>query len=555
MASSCRECSYNGWDHDEVKHRLKTDLYFLCGFFQGNGLVPDFHLPIIEWHNKKKEEGCDKLLVMQSRGSYKTSVLNIGLNVKLIINNPEIRILIVMHSSTVAESKLSEIKQILESKWFTHFFPEIVPPKRSRTIWTKSQIQVNRKSLKSDPTVMAIGTECGSTGFHFDRIVLDDPIEGTAKDVQIQSDRAQAFLKLLNGLWVSKSQKDLLILGTRWPCNYYDDLVDGDESIMRLNGGAKLIVGSRVDDRWFNLLHELGYETTKREGDPLFDTEEALAEARVEFGMHYAPQMDNNRVDAKGKLFDTRNFKYFEYVDNTRAAVSIDGIKYPLSSMKIQCIVDPASGKHNKCDESAIVILASKIDLGISFLLYAWSGIIPMGNVTAEGKEIQGLLGKTFSIAELYNASVIRPEEGGLNEGFITLLHSENLIRRKSGQRVIGVDPVSPHNASKPSRVATLSPYFSLDRYSIWLAPDGMEQFIREADKVAIVNGELNFNCHILDTLAHGKPTIRMRMPDVKKQDIRVEMSDDDEDIIKSIVASRALICDTRVYEYIGTRQ
>ena len=135
-------------------------------------------------------------LWLWSRGFFKTSLITEAHTLWLIVNNPNIRILIVSFSLEVAKKPLAAIRnQFIFNQDFRYFFREFCPTpnKEGKIEFGTSEaftISNRTKGLK-EPTVMCAGVGTNITGLHFDWMKVDDLVnrESVSNDTQIQASK------------------------------------------------------------------------------------------------------------------------------------------------------------------------------------------------------------------------------------------------------------------------------------------------------------------------------------------------------------------------------
>ena len=131
-----------------------------------------------------------------ARGFFKTSLITEAHTIWLIVNNPDIRILIVSFSLEVAKKPLGAIRQaFIGNEDFRYFFKEFCPRpnKEGKIEWgtTESLTIPNRTRNLKEPTLMCAGIGTNITGLHFDVMKIDDLVnkDSVTNDVQIQSSK------------------------------------------------------------------------------------------------------------------------------------------------------------------------------------------------------------------------------------------------------------------------------------------------------------------------------------------------------------------------------
>jgi phage terminase large subunit-like protein len=135
-------------------------------------------------------------LWLWSRGFFKTSLITEAHTLWLIVNNPNIRILIVSFTIEVAKKPLGAIRNhITSNEDFRYFFKEFCPiPNKDGKIefgTTENLTVPNRTKQLKEPTVMCAGVGTNITGLHFDYMKIDDLVnkDSVSNDTQIQASK------------------------------------------------------------------------------------------------------------------------------------------------------------------------------------------------------------------------------------------------------------------------------------------------------------------------------------------------------------------------------
>lgn len=135
-------------------------------------------------------------LWLWSRGFFKTTLITECHSVYLILNNPDIRMLLVSNTISISESMLKNIKgHFMSNVALRHFFPEFCP--KPNTVGkiefgTDQDFTVLcRVLVRKEPTMMVAGVGTNLTGLHFDYIKCDDLVtkDSVTNDTQIQASK------------------------------------------------------------------------------------------------------------------------------------------------------------------------------------------------------------------------------------------------------------------------------------------------------------------------------------------------------------------------------
>lgn len=242
----------------------------------------------------------NKLHIEMPRGTFKSSIVTIGLTLQFFLNDPDARILIDSETYSKAKNFLAEIKGHLEDnqKYREIFFaihgcyPD--DGKKNPSVrWTDSMIDLAcRKHKRKEASITASGIDKSINGMHFDLIIGDDlhSEKNVTNKEQIQQviDHYKLCFSLLD------PGCPMVIIGTRWD---YQDLYQ------------YILENERYR---YNII----IRAAEEDGELLFPerlTREFLDEQRKSQGNYiFSCQYMNNPVDD-----ETATFKqsYFRHID------------------------------------------------------------------------------------------------------------------------------------------------------------------------------------------------------------------------------------------------
>ena len=163
-------------------------------------------------------------LWLWARGFFKTSLITEAHTIWLIVNNPDIRILIVSFSLEVAKMPLKNIRNhFIQNEDFRYFFREFCPKATSdgKVEFGTTEyftIPCRTKQLK-EPTVMCAGVGTNITGLHFDVIKPDDLVnrDSVTNDTQLQA--SKDYYSLLRPIFDNPSIPREDVVGTIYHFN------------------------------------------------------------------------------------------------------------------------------------------------------------------------------------------------------------------------------------------------------------------------------------------------------------------------------------------------
>ena len=163
-------------------------------------------------------------LWLWARGFFKTSLITEAHTLWLIVNNPDIRVLIVSYSLEVAKKPLGAIRQqLIGNEEFRYFFQEFCPkPNKEGKIefgTTEAFTVPNRSKGLKEPTLMCAGIGTNITGLHFDVMKIDDLVnkDSVTNDTQIQS--SKDYYSLLRPIFDNPTTPREDVIGTIYHFN------------------------------------------------------------------------------------------------------------------------------------------------------------------------------------------------------------------------------------------------------------------------------------------------------------------------------------------------
>lgn len=163
---------------DEIKQAAESDLQVFIRLLAPHLLLGQCHVDLMEWwQSSTRKRNC---LVLLPRGHLKSKLIAYKTAWELT-RDPTSTILYVSATSDLAEIQLGLIKQILTSKTYMKYWPEMVHPEEGkRARWTTSEIVVDHplraKEGIRDPSIKTAGLTTNITGFHATNVKLDDVV-------------------------------------------------------------------------------------------------------------------------------------------------------------------------------------------------------------------------------------------------------------------------------------------------------------------------------------------------------------------------------------------
>lgn len=174
----------------------------------------------LEWFSAFND--YKNVMLLAPREHLKSSSLTTYLLHKALYN-PEIRILIVTISDSLASGMLLRIKSILENnETIRQLFGDV----KGSGVWGADGLTLKRKNIYTEPTIKAIGIGTASVGSRCDLLICDDLIDSTKADSPAERSKlSERFNGELSSL-VSDGGSTI-VLGTRkGPHDLYSELLE-----------------------------------------------------------------------------------------------------------------------------------------------------------------------------------------------------------------------------------------------------------------------------------------------------------------------------------------
>lgn len=195
------------------------DTYYLCKhILQYNKLNETFHRAVCMFHDLHLQENQ---LHLHPRGHYKSTIFTVAAKTRLVLLNPEIRILILTNTQGNAESFLKEIKEhFISNEKFTTLYPEhAITRRKDQGRADYFTTPARQKKWIRMPSIQASSVGTGYVSRHYDFIHYDDIVDNknisTPEMRQKILDEYSSSLALCDGKTVTGLPWHHVV-GTRW---------------------------------------------------------------------------------------------------------------------------------------------------------------------------------------------------------------------------------------------------------------------------------------------------------------------------------------------------
>lgn len=353
-------------DAKQIRELAKEDLFFFAKLVNPGYVYGDVHKNLFKWMESYSLFGTgDSLtsnkLIMLPRAHLKSHMVATWC-AWIITRHPEVTILYVSATSTLAETQLYAIKNILASTVYARYFPEYVNPQEGlRERWSSVAISVDHPKRKSegirDATIATAGLTTNTTGWHADIIVSDDLV--VPENAYTEDGRESVMKKASQFTSIRNAGGFTLACGTRyhpsdiyqtWREQEYDIYNDQDEIIDRkpiweIREHAVEVDGVFIWPR-----------TVRSDGKAFGFNQQVLSRIRGEYAdrVQFYAQYYNNPNDPGSNRVERSKFQYYD----KKYLKQLDGYWYfKNKKLNIYASIDFAFSLSKKSDYTAIVVI------------------------------------------------------------------------------------------------------------------------------------------------------------------------------------------------------
>jgi len=418
-----------------LKEKASQNLYLFNKFVLateiGENKVPlaPFHKELCNFVQDSKDK---KKIILVPRLHLKSTLVTVGYSLFNIVNNPDVRILII---SGTYQNACDFVKSIQDHLTRNPTLIELYGNLGKNPIeWRGDRftLRTKRTSLgEKESTVMGAGIESNVVSKHFDIIILDDIVvrENTETIEQIE----KVIKRYRDTIDLMETKAQMIMIGTRWVDNdVYSWVLDPQNG--QTGQYEKFI---RQAMHWEGDLKE-ALETGNGFRDSLWPdkfTREELYKRFISKGPYeFSCQYLNDPVPDTEATFRKDWFKPYEETD----------VKGDIFNNFLT--IDPAISTDKEADYTAMVVT------GVD----RW-GNIYVRDVVREHYTPQQIIDAIFKLAEMWHPKKIGLEDVAWQK---TLSYSMRDEMRKRG-RSLPIVPVRPQSRSKDERIRGLQPLYA----------------------------------------------------------------------------------------------
>lgn len=346
---------------EEVKAAAEADLNVFARLVNPKRVYGDIHTQTFSWWMDCMDKKMDNTCLLLPRDHQKSHCAAVKA-AWLVTKDPSKTVLYVSATSALAEKQLKAIKDILESKVYKRFWPNMIHPEEGkREKWTSTEICVDHPARKEeavrDSTVFAAGLTTNITGFHATDVFLDDmvvPNNAYTEDGRLKVSQQYSQLASIETTGATET-----VVGTRYhPSDIYNSLREMTEAVFDAEGNI-------VDEQE---VYEFKTEVVETDGDFLWPKEiradgkafgfdhKELARKKAKYldQTQFFAQYYNDPNDPESRRL---NYDRFQYYDKRHLRQEYGRWYFKDKPLNVYAAIDFAFSLNKKADYTAIVVL------------------------------------------------------------------------------------------------------------------------------------------------------------------------------------------------------
>ena len=346
----------------QIRSAAEADLETFIRLIMPQQVIGGVHSELCRWWTRQDALSHQLTLLPRDHGKSRYVAFWVAWQ---ITRDPTIRVLYISATSNLAEKQLGFIKNILTSKLYRKYWPEMVhPDEGKREKWTTSEISVDHPLREAeavrDPTVFTGGLTTSLTGLHCDISVLDDVVVYENAYTQEGRTKVRSQYSLLSSIEGGFARQ--MAVGTRYhPKDLYQDMLETQEDTYDKEGN---LTGSRsvyeiferkVEDMGDGSGEFLWPRQQRSDGKWFGFSREILARKRATYfdKTQYRAQYYNDPNDGSDANIDRSLFQYY---DKKYLTQSGGNWFYKGKRLNITASVDFAYSTGKRSDYTAICI-------------------------------------------------------------------------------------------------------------------------------------------------------------------------------------------------------
>ena len=354
--------------HEQIRQAAEADLLTFIRLLAPHRVLGTVHEELCRWWTR--DDAKSHQMALLPRDHQKSAMMAYRAAWE-ITKNPAITILYISSTTGLAEKQLKAIKDILSSKKYHRYWPEMINPEEGkRAKWTNSEIEVDHPLRKQegvrDATVFTAGLTTSITGLHCNIAILDDVVVQENAYTKEGRDKVATQYSLLASIESADARE--WVVGTRYhPSDLYQSLLDMEAEEFDENGQLASrtpvyeVFQREVEDHGDGTGEYLWPRTNRGDGKWFGFNQEILSKKRAQYldKTQFYAQYYNNPNAADNESIARDNFQYYERKYITKESGGWFFRDKPLS---IVAAIDFAYSLQETADYSCVVVLGTDPD-------------------------------------------------------------------------------------------------------------------------------------------------------------------------------------------------
>jgi len=348
---------------EQIRQAAEQDLLAFIRLVAPHRVLGKVHEDLARWWTR--DEAKSHQMALLPRDHQKSAMMAYRVAWE-ITRNPAVTVLYISSTSNLAEKQLKAIKDILSSKKYAKYWPDMVhPDEGKRSKWTNSEIEVDHPLRAAegvrDPTVFTAGLTTSITGMHCNIAVLDDVVVQENAYTKEGREKVASQYSLLASIESSDARE--WVVGTRYhPADLYQQLLEMEAEIFDEYGNKVSstpvyeVFQREVEDSGDGTGEYLWPRMQRGDGRWFGFNQEILAKKRAQYldkTQFYAQYYNNpNASDEAGISKDL-----FQYYDRKGISQKDGRWFYRDRVLNVSAAIDFAFSVTNAADWTAVVVI------------------------------------------------------------------------------------------------------------------------------------------------------------------------------------------------------
>lgn len=359
-------------DIERVREAAEASLSTFIKLVAPHRVLGGIHEELLQWWTRS--EAKEHQLTLMPRDHQKSAMIAYRV-AWTITKDPCATFLYISSTSGLAEKQLYFIKNILDSKIYRRYWPEMLNvDEGKRSKWAADAIIVDHPRRRAegirDDTIKTAGLTTGITGLHFTHAVLDDVVVKENAENKEGRDKVKAQYSLLSSIESTGTDKDSKsayewIVGTRYhPDDLYAAILEMEAEVYDKNGVVTHtdpvyeVFQREVEDRGDGTGEFLWPRQQNANGRWYGFDARILANKRAKYldKSQYYSQYYNNPNSFDNKSIDPTKFQYYDrkYLECREGFWYYKDLK-----LNITAALDFAFSLKKKADYTALVTVGT----------------------------------------------------------------------------------------------------------------------------------------------------------------------------------------------------